>query len=603
MPTEESHEPDSTQKSLVNFQDMDEHSDEQQVPDSDTDSKYQETILVHVSERDDGDMQRDNLSAVEESNYVNAVMGTEYPWWNGYDSFLRKFDKLRITYDDHGSTLNEYLDDTLAYLLERENRRCIRPDYLEVQNDLDINSRGVAINYLVLLSKQFELPPEVLHMAVDYMDRFLSKRYFPGRDLALLSATCLFMALRQEEIYTVSFNDLIWPSTMSKEEFAKFEWFVLKVLNFELYVPNVYTFVSMFAVKWKLPPDVEHASYYIIELALLELSLMEYKPSLIAVAAIALARYKLYLQLWTEECVEESGYKYEEFSGPYRTLLDLVNSTNSLVSTIQNKYLDVFQTFSLNMDPNAQHNEEIRRVDYTNDILLYLLLEEKHRSVRPDYMYFQTSMDPFTRALAVDSLAQLSDVFHVPSEVLHVAVEYMDRFLSDRYFPREDISLLSTTCFWIALQVKGVSVEGLAQLLRVDNEYHKNIMDFEKFVMKVLNFDLHVPNIYIFVSTFAYKWNLSREVEYVSYYIAELILLDVSFLKYKPSVLAVVAIARARFLLHSEFWTDECVAKSGYTREELLEPYIAVSVLVAGAQTFALSSIQRKYLNIFANFY
>lgn len=88
------------------------------------------------------------------------------------------------------------------------------------------------------------------------------------------------------------------------------EALLLKSLNFEVSGPTHYTFITHLSKVADLDEKVSILARYLCELTLLEgKHYLQYTPSLVACAAIALARHCLhYADPWSQELVKASGY-------------------------------------------------------------------------------------------------------------------------------------------------------------------------------------------------------------------------------------------------------------------------------------------------------
>lgn len=90
--------------------------------------------------------------------------------------------------------------------------------------------------------------------------------------------------------------------------------------------------------------------------------------------------------------------------------------------------------------------------EYQKDILKYLKVVELQKNIRPrpDYMRKQPDINDSMRSILVDWLVEVSEEYRLHTETLHLAVHYIDRFLSYMSVVRAKLQLVGTTAMFIA---------------------------------------------------------------------------------------------------------------------------------------------------------
>lgn len=83
-------------------------------------------------------------------------------------------------------------------LLQDEN---IVTDYIGTQPDLNAKMRSILIDWLIEVHRKFELMPETLYLTVNIVDRFLSLKTVPRRELQLVGVSSMLIACKYEEIW------------------------------------------------------------------------------------------------------------------------------------------------------------------------------------------------------------------------------------------------------------------------------------------------------------------------------------------------------------------------------------------------------------------
>ncbi|XP_074309816.1 cyclin-D1-1-like isoform X2 [Silene latifolia] len=168
---------------------------------------------------------------------------------------------------------------------------------------LDSSSRSQYVAWILKVRAFYGFEPVTAYLAVNYLDRFLSSHHLPqtgGWPLQLLSVTCLSLAAKMEEPLVPSLLDLQIEGTkfiFEPKTIQRMELLVLSVLDWRLRLVTPFTFISFFSCK--LDASGTHAgllmsrSTDIILTCIQEGSIVEYRPSNIAAAAILCASSEL----------------------------------------------------------------------------------------------------------------------------------------------------------------------------------------------------------------------------------------------------------------------------------------------------------------------
>ncbi|KAL0459065.1 UNVERIFIED_CONTAM: Cyclin-B1-4 [Sesamum latifolium] len=69
--------------------------------------------------------------------------------------------------------------------------------------------RAILVNWLIEVHKKFELMPESLYLTVNIVDRFLSVKTVPRRELQLVGISSMLIACKYEEIWAPEVSDFI----------------------------------------------------------------------------------------------------------------------------------------------------------------------------------------------------------------------------------------------------------------------------------------------------------------------------------------------------------------------------------------------------------
>ncbi|CAJ2674928.1 unnamed protein product [Trifolium pratense] len=242
-----------------------------------------------------------------------------------------------------------YAPDIYNSIHVRECERRPSADYMEkLQQDITPTMRGILVDWLVEVTEEYQLVPDTLYLAVNLIDRFLSQRLVAKQMLQLLGITCMLISSKYEEILAPPLQDFcdITDNTYSKQQVLKMEKEVLNLLHFQLAVPTIKTFLRRFIVvaqsSFKVVYDeLEFIANYLGELALIEYSFLQFRPSKIAASAVFLGRWTLDQSEhpWNPTLEHYTNYRASELKTTVLALLDLqLNTKGCCLTGVREKY-------------------------------------------------------------------------------------------------------------------------------------------------------------------------------------------------------------------------------------------------------------------------
>lgn len=174
---------------------------------------------------------------------------------------------------------------------EREQRVSLQ--YMTLQHDINSQMRTILIDWIVEVAQEYRLSDETLHLAVNYIDRFLSLVPVRRSKLQLVGITCAFLASKFEETSPAQVSEFvqITDDTYSRAEILRMEGLILSTLSFNLSATTSVSFLRRFHA---LTPDPdwqeEQTSRYLLELALQDYECLKYLPSMLAASAMCLSK-------------------------------------------------------------------------------------------------------------------------------------------------------------------------------------------------------------------------------------------------------------------------------------------------------------------------
>lgn len=94
------------------------------------------------------------------------------------------------------------------------------------QPDINPKMRSILIDWLIEVHRKFELTPETLYLTINIVDRYLSVKTIPRKELQLVGISAMLLASKYEEIWAIEVNifysNLILKNLCVCEEICSF---------------------------------------------------------------------------------------------------------------------------------------------------------------------------------------------------------------------------------------------------------------------------------------------------------------------------------------------------------------------------------------------
>lgn len=240
--------------------------------------------------------------------------------------------------------------------------------------------------------------------------------------------------------------------------------------------------------------------------------------------------------------------------------------------------------------------------DYVDHIHKYLRQAENNLSLRvtnPNFLDDQPEISARMRGILLDWLVEVHYKFKLVPETLYLTVNLIDRYLSkEPSVSRRKLQLVGGTCLLLASKYEEFRPPEVGDICYImDNAYSRDdILDMEVSVLNVLKFQVTVPNSLQFLSFLIGAMGISRAEDhfFLAQYLIESTLLDVKFLKHKPSELAAASLYLAnRIRKLPAPWPTKLVEVTGLDEITLVKPL--AKEIFEGVPNFRNKSLWKKY--------
>ena len=196
--------------------------------------------------------------------------------------------------------------------------------------------------------------------------------------------------------------------------------------------------------------------------------------------------------------------------------------------------------------------------EYANEIFDYLRELETESSPNPLYMEHQDDLEWKTRGILVDWLIEVHTRFHLLPETLFLAINIIDRFLSEKVVQLDRLQLVGVTAMFIASKYEEVLSPHVANFRHVadDGFSEAEILSAERFVLQTLGYNLSYPNPMNFLRRISKADNYDIQSRTIGKYLMEISLLDHRFMAYPPSHVAAASMYLSRLILDRGSWVS-----------------------------------------------
>ncbi|XP_045833666.1 G2/mitotic-specific cyclin S13-7 [Trifolium pratense] len=225
-------------------------------------------------------------------------------------------ENIDATDKDNELAATEYIDDIYEYYKLSEDDVRVH-DYMASQPDINAKMRSILVDWLIEVHRKFELMPETFYLTLNIVDRFLSTKAVPRKELQLVGISSMLIASKYEEIWAPEVNDFVCISDNAyvREQVLIMEKTILRKLEWYLTVPTPYVFLIRY-IKASTPSDkeMENMVNFLAELAMMHYATVStYCPSMIAASAVYAARSTLERSpIWTDTLKHYTGYSEEQ---------------------------------------------------------------------------------------------------------------------------------------------------------------------------------------------------------------------------------------------------------------------------------------------------
>lgn len=279
----------------------------------------------------------------------------------GFDAEMVEAEPLpNIDEADVGNQLAvvDYVEDIYSFYRKAEVQYLLAPDYIQRQSDINEKMRAILVDWLIEVHLKFKLMPETLFLTTNLIDRFLAEENVSRKNLQLVGMTAMLLAAKYEEIFAPEVNDFVFISdeAYSREQVLAMEKLMLNTLHFNLTVPTPYVFIVRYLKAASSDKQLDQVSFFLVELCLVEYSMLKYAPSQLAAAAVYTAHRTLKRSpCWTPVLQRHSGYHEHQLTDcSAKMAIFHKNASQGNLTVVHRKYSSPRYNAVANLSPVCQ---------------------------------------------------------------------------------------------------------------------------------------------------------------------------------------------------------------------------------------------------------
>jgi len=188
---------------------------------------------------------------------------------------------------NHELQLLTFFENLLFLFYPLQDKYAPKP-YMDQQKDINKKMRSILVDWLVEVHHRFKLQPLTLWLCINILDRYLMKMPTHRQKLQLVGVSALLISCKYEEIYPPEVSDCIYitDNAYERDELLKMESQILIALDYQIFVPTGYHFLSRYLNCISASDRLRHLASYYAERNLQEFDMLSVKPHRFAAAAI-----------------------------------------------------------------------------------------------------------------------------------------------------------------------------------------------------------------------------------------------------------------------------------------------------------------------------
>lgn len=271
-----------------------------------------------------GALKAQQRSKLQEKLMQDEILDDDEDEGPSLEELIKEAKDLDAEDIDDPLMVAEYVHEIFDYMKELEQATMPNPDYMDSQTELEWKMRGILVDWLLEVHTRFRLLPETLFLAVNIIDRFLSCKVVQLDRLQLVGVTAMFIASKYEEVLSPHVQNFVHVADdgFKDVEILSAERFILSSLDYDLSYPNPMNFLRRISKADNYDIQTRTLGKYLLEIGCLDHRFLEHPPSLVAAAAMYLARLCMDRGPWDATLAKYAGYTEQEIQPVFKLMVE-----------------------------------------------------------------------------------------------------------------------------------------------------------------------------------------------------------------------------------------------------------------------------------------
>ncbi|WVQ86227.1 hypothetical protein IAT38_008395 [Cryptococcus sp. DSM 104549] len=190
----------------------------------------------------------------------------------------------------------DYSEEIIGYMTSMDSATVASAELMDMQPELQWFMRSYLIDFIIEVHQQFRLRPEVLYLAMNIVDRYISKRVVYKKHYQLVGCSALWIAAKFEDakdkVPLVHELAEMCCKAYDESAFIQMEGHVLSTINWQIGHPSAEAWLRVYAMGVRGEEQkVGNMARFVMEITLFHREFIGVQSSVIAAAGVLLARY------------------------------------------------------------------------------------------------------------------------------------------------------------------------------------------------------------------------------------------------------------------------------------------------------------------------
>ena len=189
-------------------------------------------------------------------------------------------------------------DERVLWNMLKREKNVVKVDYCAVvQSEIKPHMRKIVVDWMLEVCQDQQCQPQVFHLSLNYLDRFLSQKRIKKTQFQLVGTVCIFLASKMCECAPITAEKLLvyTDNSVTLEELLHWEMLVLATLKWELSAVTPLSFLEHFENRTSVRkatldfPTIQRHADHLLTIMATEYQYLLIQPSLLAAAALSAA--------------------------------------------------------------------------------------------------------------------------------------------------------------------------------------------------------------------------------------------------------------------------------------------------------------------------